>query len=209
MGMGSKKKNEAAAASVGEVAGSTEPASTTPAAPPAQEDGDVTLQPVSDPAPETDGDVVHQLHEQDQDAADAAGIGSAHGDSSDALAPLVETVHEHELHPDPEMASLIAEEIELRATLEQLGDPLARRRELDAAIEAEIASFKDQQKAHAQRLGQLRQSKNDEFWPGQKALEEIDNTRAKIEKNKVDQQHRTAAMAEAAALALASTPEAT
>jgi hypothetical protein len=65
-----------------------------------------------------------------EDAADAAGIGSAHGDSSDALAPIVETVHEHELHPDE------AELLELGIKLAELGDPEQERREAAARTNA-------------------------------------------------------------------------
>jgi hypothetical protein len=137
-----------------------------------------------------------------EDAADAAGIGSAHGDEpTHAIATLVEEVHEAELHPDPELAGLMAREIELRAKLSQLGDPLARRRELDAAIEAEIASFKAAQKAHAERLGRLRQAKNDEFEPGQNALEAIEHINTELASIDAKGQARAALLAAQAAVA--------
>lgn len=181
MGMGSKKKSDAAKAT------ETDPSADLTAQ--ATEDGAAAL---PDPV---DAPLEGEEQKLAEDAADAAGIGSAHGDSSDALAPIVETVHEHELHPDPELASLIAKEIELRATLEQLGDPLARRRELDAAIEAEVASFKDQQKAHAQRLGRLRQTKNDEFEKGQQALESIQHINTQLADIEAKGQARAALLA--------------
>jgi hypothetical protein len=69
-------------------------------------------------------------HKLAEDAADAAGIGSAHGDSSDASVSLVEMVHVDELHPDE------AELLELGIKLAELGDPEQERREAAARTNA-------------------------------------------------------------------------
>jgi hypothetical protein len=128
MGMGSKKKSDAAKAT------QTDPSADSTAQAP--EDGAAAL---PDPV---DAPLEGEEQKLAEDAADAAGIGSAHGDSSDALAPLVETVHVDELCPDE------AELLELGIKLAELGDPEQERREAAARTNA----IREQMKQYEQEF---------------------------------------------------------
>jgi len=86
-----------------------------------------------------------------------------------------------DLGADPATLLILSESFSLRQRLHAIGDPLARRRELDVLVVAEIATFKNQEAAHKVRLGTLLQTRRDEFLPSQQALEDIEQINARLQ----------------------------
>lgn len=146
-----------------------------------------------------------------EDAADAAGIGSAHGDQptdliveaadpESAADPISAAEFEIQLAGEP-VDPIQAERLQLELRLAELGDPLERRRQLARKIEEEIEDHKHEEKAHAKRLGALRYELQLEAERGQAELEEIRLANIRLDQLKVLAEQKAAAIAEAARLA--------
>ena len=92
-----------------------------------------------------------------------------------------------------------AERLKLELRLDELGDPLARRRELAKKIEDEIEDHKHEEKAHAKRLGALRYELQLEADRGQDELEEIRLANIRLDQLKVLAEQKAALEAQSSA----------
>ena len=172
MGMGSKKKSDAAKAT------ETDPSADLTAQAP--ENGAAAL---PDPV---DAPLQGEEQKLAEDAADAA---------------------EFDIQLAGEPADPIqAERLKLELRLDELGDPLARRRELAKKIEDEIEDHKHEEKAHAKRLGALRYELKLEAERGQDELEEIRLANIRLDQLKVLAEQKAALEAQSSAEAARSAP---
>ncbi len=99
------------------------------------------------------------------------------------------------------MDEIHTERLKLELRLDELGDPIARRRVLAQKIEDEIEDHKHEEKAHTKRLGALRYELKLEEERGQDQLEEIRLANIRLDQLKVLAEQKAAAIAEAARLA--------
>jgi hypothetical protein len=188
----------------------TSPAAVDPSADLATEASGQSAAALPDPV---DAPLEGEEHKLAEDAADAAGIGSAHGGeptdpASDAAPDVVDEVRTLDVQilsiaePAGEvMDEIHTERLKLELRLDELGDPIARRRVLAQKIEDEIEDHKHEEKAHTKRLGALRYELKLEEERGQDQLEEIRLANIRLDQLKVLAEQKAAAIAEAARLA--------